>query len=150
MPLQLEGPVIKEVQLVRSDDLFGNTTDPTVVTVRQGTMLDVERRAAATERRTTIYEQDDERVKVENTWNYASLQRLETFLTLASCNIRDENGDELFKFKRDKDGINRIAMSEDAFTRAWGKLPVTVAQEIHEAVLLANPTWGLLPAQEGE
>ena len=51
------------------------------------------------------------------------------FITIS---IEDENGEPLFKFP----------LVEKDFVKAWNRLPIFVANEIHSKVLEMNPTWG--------
>jgi hypothetical protein len=66
---------------------------------------------------------------------------------MSEANLLDENGDPLFKFKEDKKGRSRIAMSEKDFATAWGGLPLIVSGEIVEKVHEVNTDWG---GPEGE
>jgi hypothetical protein len=149
MPIKATGPVVKDYELVRSDQEFGNDGIPTSVAIRQATALDIERRAELTARVRATHGPDGT-YATERDWNYPRIQRLEVYLTLADSNIEDEDGKPLFKFKKGKTGIPELAMSEAEFNDAWKKLPWIVCEEMHECAIRTNPQWGYVVDEEGE
>lgn len=136
MPLQLKIPLEKEFELAESDKAFGITDSPTRITVRQATQAQHERRAmlfANVIRE--VGKREDDVVRLVQRFCFEELKRIECFLALKGCNIQDNEGRALFRF--DANG----RMSESDFTEAWGKLPPSVAQEIHDCVLEVNVDW---------
>lgn len=144
MPVKLVAPIEKEFVLERSDLLYGVESDPTKVTVRQATQEQNEKRSMIHSEVTQIINQKSsltDELQFRQRWSIEELKRIECQLTMISCNILDENGKDLFKF-RTNNGRQELDMSDNEFKRAWGKLPTDVAQEIHEKVLEVNLSWG--------
>jgi hypothetical protein len=138
MPIQMKVPLEKEYTLVKSDKQFDiPENEPTRVTIRQA-------RQAAHERRSSLFAQviremsrneSEDIVRLIQRFSFEELKRIEVFLTLAGCNIKDENGRDLFKFNA------QGHIAEDDFNHAWGLLDPSIAQEIHECVLDLNKDW---------
>jgi hypothetical protein len=105
--------------------------------VRQATQAQHERRSDLFSRLTSRVGNDPSIVEIVTRFSFPELQRIECFLALKGSNLEDENGEPLFRFKN---GV----ITERDFNEVWGKLPPLVADEIHEKVLLLNPTWGKL------
>lgn len=140
MPLKLAAPLEKIFTLDRTDRIFSNDGEPTTVTVRQATQSSNEIRGdvyAKVERSVD----DKGEVILASEWSAERLKRTEVYLTMVDCNILDENGDLLFKFKKDGSGRQILDMTTESFRRAWGKLDPIVAAEIHEKVLEVNLSW---------
>lgn len=141
MPKAISTPLEKTFKLDQFDP-----TGETFVIVRQATQAQHERRAELFDEITRIYNdavagetQIKQRISVEE------LKRIEVMLTLAECNILDEDGaTPLFTFVQER-GRPRLAMTENRFKEAWGKLPTEVAEEIHKKIREVNPTWGPSP-----
>lgn len=141
MPFRKQIPLVKDLVLERTDKAYGVQGTPTSVTIRQATQSAHERRANLFANIVRELGKNDEMVRLVQRFSMEELKRIEVMLTLAGCNIEDENGSMLFKF--DSDGFIR---DEAAFNRAWGMLPPLVAEEIHDKVLDVNVDW----APQGE
>ena len=145
MPLQMKSPLVKESHLEKSDAELGVTDGATMVTIRQATQ-------GGHELRNDLFaefkrEYDGNSIRVVQRISFDDIRRREVFLTLSACNIMDENGkNPLFTFE------NGLLKNEAVFSKAWGKLPPIVANEIHEKVLEMNPLWNeaIAPATEGQ
>jgi hypothetical protein len=143
MPLKLKPPVEETFYLDKTDATYPpeSTNDEiverTTVLIRQATQAQHERRSDLFSRLTSRVSDNPDVVEIITRFSFPELQRIECFLSVRDCNIEDEDGKPLFKFKS---GI----ISETDFNRAWGKLPPLVCDEIHEKVLELNPTWGKL------
>jgi hypothetical protein len=136
MPIKLKSPLKKEFHLIKSDAELGvdETGDPTLITVRQATQGDHELRNDLDSEFRREY--DGRTIKVVQRISFDDLRRREVFLTLCACNILDEDGKRLlFEFE------NGRLIDEGKFNTAWGKLPPTVADEMHEKVMEMNPLW---------
>ena len=137
MPIKLKSPLKKEFHLTKSDGelgVDGIEGDPTLITVRQATQGDHELRNDLDSEFRREY--DGRTIKVVQRISFDDLRRREVFLTLCACNILDEDGSKpLFAFE------NGRLNNEEVFNRSWGKLPPTVADEIHEKVMEMNPLW---------
>jgi len=141
-PLKLTAPVEKVCFLERTDKAFG--VSGTTILVRQATMREHTRRAdyfAKLVREITENSEDEENaVRLIQHFSIPELMRLEAMLTVVESNITDEHDKPLF-YK---------GMSEKNFNDAWGKLPVSVAVEMHESVLDLNPDWIPFGLQKSE
>ncbi len=72
----------------------------------------------------------------------AETRAVEVFLTMASCDIEDSNGNPLFSFTTNgKSGRQSIIGAYEKFEARWGLLPSPVALAIHTRCLEANPHW---------
>lgn len=139
MGLKLSAPITKTFVLDEIDKKYGNE-DPTVVVIRQATTGENEKRNAIFDTLTREWNSDTNTTKTMQTISWTSLFRLEVYLTLAGCNITDQNGKSLFRFK-EQNGISKLDMSEDEFNEAWSLLPVDVSRAIHEKVYEVNIDW---------
>jgi hypothetical protein len=138
MPFKLQPVLVKKIYLQ-----LNNEQDPdedTWIEARQATQAEQERRQELTAESTREYVGDSQTVRVTQRWSIEEQRKLEVYLTLAGCNILDENDKPLFVF-RTVDGKKRLDCSLDAFGEIWGKLPSAIALRIHEAVLEVNPQW---------
>lgn len=143
MPVKLTTPLVKDFALERTDLAYPSDGDPTKITVRQATQAENERRSLIHSEVTQIINSSSalkEELQLRQQWSIEELKRMEVYLTLVGCNILDEDGNDLFRFKT-VNGRQEIGMNENEFKRAWGKLPPDIAQEIHEKVLEVNKTW---------
>lgn len=136
MPLKLTAPIEQDFILTRSDEALESTGDPTQISVKQAAQGEYERRQHMFSEWVNSYDPQTGQNQVVQRLNVELLKRLEVFLTLTSCNIESETGKPLFRFKN-----NKVSMSELEFDKAWAKLPLVIATEIHEKVLEVNPTW---------
>lgn len=136
MPLKLAAPLTETFVLERSDELVESEGDPTVISIRQASQGEYERRQQMFSEWSRGFDPISGEERVVQRLNVEMLKRLEVYLTLSDCNIQDEKGKALFKFRND-----RLAMSELEFNRAWAKLPLVTANEIHACVLKVNKTW---------
>jgi len=134
MALNLPDPTTLEqtIKLLKADP-----TGDTFVRVKQATTGDNAQRSLLWAK--TSLEWDDKaqgRVRQYNEISQAQIMAEEVWLTLLECNIGDEDGKPVFP------NIDiRARRPKDNFLTAWNSLPFEWAQEIHEAVLEANPQW---------
>lgn len=142
MPLRLSAPLIKDFILVETDKKYGTGDESTKVTIKQASQVDNERRSQVLAKTVRIIDNqtDVNRFKLQSEWSMAELMRIEARLTMVGCNIEDEEGKPLFRFKTDN-GLPVLDMNDREFERAWGKLPGEVAQEIYSKVLEVNFDW---------
>jgi hypothetical protein len=136
MPFRKQSPVIKQFVLEETDEAYGVTSPATSVSIRQATQAQHEKRANLFANIVRELGKNDEMVRLIQRFSFEELKRIEVMLTLADCNIENEDGGKLFAF--DKDGYIR---DESAFIRAWGSLPPLIASEIHSKVLEVNMDW---------
>lgn len=144
MPLKISLPIEKDFILERSDLAYDNDGEPTRVTIRQATQAQNEKRSHIYSEVTNVInrglEDMNAEVQLRQHWSLEELKRMEVFLTLVDCNILDENGSQLFRFR--SDGKRQVLhMTAREFAEAFGKLPQDIALEIHEKVLEVNPSW---------
>jgi len=145
MALQLKTPEQREFTLDECDP-----TGDTKITIRQATTREHTLRAEMWATASRIMRDGmGSEVELKQRISFPEIVRREVFLTLVACNILAPHVDEstppepLFKFAQDSaTGRPYLAMSEDKFALAWGKLPVEIALEIHAKVIELNPTWG--------
>lgn len=139
MPLKLMAPIIETFVLEETDKLFENAGEPTTVTIRQATQMQHEKRQSifATMEQ-TMPVNSEEAPLMRHRFVAAELARMETYLTLVDCNIENESGKPLFKFRKDDKGLE---MTTSEFKEAFGQLPLIVANEIHSKVLEVNDGW---------
>lgn len=134
MPLKLSPPVIETFELEKSDKLFDNQGDPTIVKIRQATNGEEEQRDKLLSLVEKRYEQSS--IVFVSSLGYSELHREEVFLTLAECNIEKEDGTPLFEFK------DKRLDDKTAFLKAWARLQPEIAAEIIEKVHEVNLQWG--------
>lgn len=141
MALKLTAPIQQDFVLERSDAKFKNEGEPTMISVRQATQGQQERRAGVFAEIQRVIENQDvfgsAAISIRQTWSMEELKRVEVFLTLAACNISGPDGKPLFKFNDN----GSLKMDEGTFRDAWYQLPPSVADEIHEKVLEVNLMW---------
>lgn len=126
----------------------------TFVTVKPATVAENAQRDElwAKQSRTYFTERADAvEVKTEST--FSQRRALEVYLTIVDCNIDwqdvDSEGaprgeaERLFEFSKTQLGDSYLSMTREDFGRAWGRLPESVAREIHEKVLVKNPQWDM-------
>jgi hypothetical protein len=99
------------------------------------------------------YTDEENAVEVKTESTFSQRIALEVFLTMVGCNISyqdmdgegNPSGDEIpmFDFGARPSGEEYLNMSRDEFLSQWGKLPASVAEEIHQKVLLKNPQWDM-------
>ena len=140
MPLKLSPSIIETFQLTEVDKKY--ETEGTSVTIRQAAQYEHERRSGLYAEMVSRVAQDGTTMEVVSRFSQPELHRIEVMLTLADCNIVDENDEPLFKFTGK--GTDRRVTDEAAFFKAWGKLPTFVADQIHDCVLKLNVGWGRL------
>lgn len=145
MPIKLVAPLIKTFELSETDAKYGTDGSPTIVTIRQATQLQNEQRQQMFAEFNRVFNlQKENEVEFKESRNFLTLAKNEVFLTMVDCNILDEDGNTLFKFKRN--GTNSILdMDTNEFSKAYGKLPGDVAQEIHSKVREVNLSWASNP-----
>ena len=145
MPIQLAVPLEKDFELVKTDELFGEKgASPTTVLIRQAAQGEHERRAALFAQivREQSVDAPEQFIRFVQRFSFEELKRLECFLTIKACNIEGPNGKPLWRF--DKNG-NII---ESDFNKGWRRLPVAVAEEIHDCVLDVNINWRPVVGEE--
>jgi hypothetical protein len=121
------------------------------VTIRQAREGENIERNEMFSRTTRIY--DDNvlgEIRLQQEYNQRKLRRKEAWLVIGRVTgVLGDDGEELFKSAEGIDGPSvREAMSEEAFNRAWGKLPPEAAAEISTYVHKINKTWD--PNRTGE
>lgn len=136
MPLKIKVPIVREFVLSKSDAAFGTEGEATRISVRQATQAAHERRSNLFSNIIREFSNSDEGIRLVQRFSLEELKRIEVFLTLAACNIEDENGNPMFQFTSEG-----FLKDENKFTKAWGQLPTLIAQEIHECVLMVNVDW---------
>ena len=142
MPLKLIAPLYETFELTETDKLYENEGDPTTVTIKQAAQHEHERRQqlfSTLERR--YNEAQPEEVALVQTVSFEELKRQEVFLTLVESNIEGPDGEVLFPSRKNKAGHPELAMTSAQFNQAWGKLPPSVANEIHDKVVAVNIIW---------
>jgi len=136
MPVSLSLPaLLKEFFLVKSDKTSNNQNEPSRIEVRYANVEDKLTRDELL--KTVVWSESDNphfRYTFDISVNQIWLK--EVFLTLADCNICENDGEPLFRFA-DK----RISMNEKEFQLAWGRLPSEYSQEIIEYVHQVNHFW---------
>lgn len=150
MPLQLVAPIYETFILELTDEKYKvEDGSSTTVTIKQAAQFEHEMRQdlfSVLERKYKELTPDEitlvQRISMEE------LKRLETYLTLVECNIKDESGKDLFPSKKAKGKEPILAMKKGQFERSWGSLPPDVAREIHSKVLLVNKLWAGLEGEE--
>jgi hypothetical protein len=139
MPLQLQIKLEKIFELKRSDEKYGG--EGTTVTIRQASQYQHEKRQEIFSNMRSKYSTSGDDVEIFQRFNALELHRLDVRLTMADCNIIDEEGKPLFKFAKDNKGRSYLSMTDPEFDKAWGLLPIDVADEIYEKVIEVNPSW---------
>lgn len=141
-----------KISLKPTAQTFKLSIDPegqATVTVRQARTGDLVRLGNLFSEQTQIW--DDEqlgKVMLQRKWNPEELMRERAFCTLVGIDLEDEEtGEPIFRFREGKNGPE-LAMTRNAFCRAWDALPVELTQEIYNNVLEVNPQWD--PARQGE
>lgn len=139
MPLKLVSPLIKDYPLEKTDKKYAvPKKEATIVAIRQARQGDFERRNDLYSEYKRTYE--DGKMIVSQRISFDDVRRMEVFLTLAACNIIDDETDPdnptpLFEF------TNGRLTDENKFRKAWDRLFPDVAEEISEKVLEMNPLW---------
>jgi len=140
MPLKLAAPIEQDFILEESDKKFGNKGTPTIITVRQASQGQHERRDKLYSTFNRVFSGDT--FTVSQNFSSIELYRLEVELTLIACNIEDLDGNMLFKFKNKE-------VTHESFVNGWNALPPEIAKEMHDKVIEVNPLWGT-PLPESE
>lgn len=116
-----------------TDEEYGDA----VIEVRQATMGDNIKRQDLVSEASLVINDKQLGTEIKQRINALERHRYETYLTLVSCDIIEEESEKAwFRFNK-----GRVA-DEAEFNVAWSKLPQSVAQKIHEKVLVVNPDWG--------
>lgn len=137
MPLKVIAPAEKTYTLTRSDTKYGDPKDPTIITIRQATQKEHEKRSTVFSEIIQEVNKDAESPdRYVMRYSLFVLAKVEVWLTLADCNINDTEGKPLFRFRD-----NRCIMTLEQFSESWGKLPPDVCGEIHEKIYELNPDW---------
>ena len=138
MPFQLIARVEQEFTLDKTDQKFGNSGEPTRVTFRQAAQREHEARSNIYNEIIREIRSDVEADRLIFRYSEPTITRTEVFLTLSACNIMGISGKPLFRFVNGKVDMNR-----EQFTVAWGELPLSVCEEMHEKCLIVNPDWAI-------
>ena len=148
MPAVLKFPTEKKVLL--NLPTHEDPEQDTYVVVRQATQQEMERRADMNTSISRTYREGTKSVEVKGGSSMEEQRRVESYLTLSDCNIAlpvvNSKGEDTgeyepaFKFRR-IDGMIRVDMTPDQFSRVWGRLPSHWAKAIHDAVLTVNRQW---------
>ncbi len=150
MPLKLTSPIFKTFALDKTDDKYKVEDDAsTTVTIKQATQNEHERRQdlfSVLERKYKELVPDE--ITLVQRISFEELKRLETYLTMVECNIKGQDGKDLFPSKKAKGKDPVLAMKRGQFDEAWGALPPDVAREIHAKVLEVNLMWAGLEGEE--
>lgn len=141
MALQLSAPKTDKYQLEKTDAAYPSDDEQTHVVIRQALQGERDIRDREYTKFTRKYDVAGD-VTVHQDITYTDILRLEVFLTLCECNIKNAEGKDLFEFREGK------CTSEEKFKRAWAILPPLVADEIIEKVHNMNPLWDFLTPGE--
>jgi len=144
MPVQLIAPIYEVFTLDRTDTKYGNTGEPTVITVKQAREHEhiTRQRLYAKLERKWSSEDDPDDIRLIQEVCQEEVRREEAYLTLVDCNLLDPEGKLLFKSSKSKnDDHPRLVMDKQAFYQAWGLLFPDIAQEIIEKIHEVNPQW---------
>jgi len=114
----------------------------TFVSVRQARQHEQEKHDNLFAETTRVWNTGDERVEIKQRVSQGEVMRTEAYLTLTDCNVAEDDGSPVFRFKRDSNGRSMLDMTPQQFEDAWGKLPHELADEIHDKVREVNPQWG--------
>lgn len=118
--------------------------DPIVVSFRQATEATNILRQELLARPITRMWEDDQYREEFNLTPFGKRMAVDTFLTMTSCNVEDEEGKRLFNFKR------KGKTFEEYVTQEWGRLWPEWAEVIYTACLKVNPSWGFGVEDENE
>lgn len=145
MALKLDAPYEEKFFLNLPEEEGVAETDLTFVVIRQASQHQHERRASLAKQTSTVYKKDSEEAEYKQYYSAEEQKRLEAYLTLTECNIEaeastPEKPEYLFKFRTSGKNAG-LAMSEQEFAEAWGKLPMHWAAAIHDKVLEVNKDW---------
>lgn len=144
MPFQIADPTYQTFHLERTDAIFNPGEEAnTTVTIRQARQHEHSARQDQWARFERKYSQaNPDMVSIVSQLSVEAIKMLEVYMVLIESNILAEDGEkELFPSKKDKEGHATLNMTKVQFESAWGKLPPSVASEIHEKVLEVNPMW---------
>ena len=147
MALKLIAPIYETFTPDKSDEKYGAETSTSIV-VKQARQHEHTRRPSTfsiIEPRVSTIDSDE--ISYVQRFSFAELARLETYLTLCSCDILMEDGNPLFPSKTGNNDRPKLDMTESQFNQSWGMLLPDIAAEIHEYVLQVNPQWR---GKEGE
>jgi hypothetical protein len=88
----------------------------------------------------------DSGLRLEGTVAWTEREELECRLTMVGAvAFNDTKGKPLFRFRN-----GTLAMSDQQFHNAWGKLPPHVATLLHLKCLDVNPDWDFRPRPDDE
>lgn len=138
MPYQLDIPLEKDYPLKKTDKLNKISADePTMITVKQATQGQHERRENLFSQiiREVVQDAPEDVVRLVSRFSMAELMRIECYLTVTACNIKNSAGRDLFEYN------SKGQITEAKFREAWDALPPSIADEIHECVLDLNVAW---------
>jgi len=139
-------PLVKDFELDYRSDIDPDAR--ATVSIRQASTGEQLRIAGLFSEQTQIWDDAEiGTVQLKRKWNPHELHRFRAYLTMAGCDIEDDDGDPLFKFRNTKSGAE-LAMSQAQFNAAWDALPPELTQEIHQKVLEVNPQWDF--SRQGE
>lgn len=142
MPRVLSKPTVIDFVL---DYVFEETPDePGHVSFRQARAGEQRRLANLNAEQTQTWDDTSlGKIQLTRRWNPEDIKQFRVFLTMAGCDLANEDGAPLFRFKE-----GRLSMAQAEFLAAWDTLPVELANELHQKCLVANPQWDF--ANQGE
>ena len=144
MPFKVQNPVGERFNLDVTDARYHiEDPDHTYVTIREATQTEDKMRSKLFAEYNRIYDlKQPDIVRIQQILSNDTLVEEDIYLTLCDSNICDDDGaTPLFRFKTEG-SITKLDMKRDEFTKAIGRIPSWVVDEIHEKVLLKNPDWG--------
>lgn len=150
MPIQIKPTVYETFTLDDIDRKYGVEGEATFVVIKQASQAQHADRQKLFSRMERKFSPDDDpdEVTIVQELSNDELKQMEVWLTLCDSNIEDENGNALFKSKKDGKGNPRLDMSRQAFVNAWGRLLPDVANAIHDKVLELNIMWDSSSGEE--
>jgi hypothetical protein len=138
MAFKLSPPIEKTFPLDKTDETYASKG--TQVTVKQATQGEHKKRSDIYANILTRFQRNSDTVEVAQRFSPPEMQALEVRLTMTDCNIIGEDDKPLFKFAKDSKGRSYLE-DVSAFQLAWDSLPTEICQEIHDKVLILNPSW---------
>lgn len=143
MPYQVKTPDGETFILDKTDAFYGVEGESSYVIIREATHSENRQRSSLFAEITRVMDPTGKypnQIKIQQSLNSDELIEMDIYLTLSGSNLLDENGKDLFRFKK-VGSIMKVDMTEREFKDAIGKLEDRVVDEIHEKVALKNPDW---------
>lgn len=131
MPLRISKPKTEKFPLSECDP-----TGETYIVVKEARQAEFEDRMRALNPDASVVRTGMGEVETIRPVNLADVIYIELYLTLADCNIEDEDGSLLLAYEN---GQYMGAMAD--FIVECRKLPISVIAEMSQKVLQMNPLW---------